>query len=284
MYTNSAVQTTPDYLYYASNDGNVSLFQGDCREVLAQLEPESVDLIFADPPYFLSNGGVTCNSGKMVSVHKGQWDVSRGAEENHAFNLSWLSECRRVLKPHGSIMVSGTRHVIFSIGFAMQQLNFKLLNDIAWHKVTPPPNLSCRYFTHSTETILWSGRDAKCKHHFDYPAMKEENGGKQMRNLWNIVPPLKAEKRFGKHPTQKPLALLDRIVRSASPEGALVLDPFNGCGTTGVACARLGRRYIGVELEQDYLDRTVQRFGDLEGEVAKPKKARRPRAKRKATG
>ncbi len=275
MYTNSAAQNTPDYLYYTSNDGQFSLFQGDCREVLDQLEPESVDLIFADPPYFLSNGGVTCNSGKMVSVHKGQWDVSRGAEENHAFNLSWLSACKRVLKPNGSIFVSGTRHVIFSVGFAMQQLNFKLLNDIAWHKVTPPPNLSCRYFTHATETIIWAARDGKSKHIFNYPEMKEENGGKQMQNVWHIMPPRKAEKRFGKHPTQKPIALLDRIIRAASNPGDLVLDPFSGSGTTGVAGARLDRRYIGVELDDEYLQRTVQRLGDLDGEIAPPKKSRR---------
>jgi site-specific DNA-methyltransferase (adenine-specific) len=195
----------------------------------------------------------------------------------HAFNREWLEACKRVLTPDGSIMVSGTRHVIFSVGYAMQQLGFKVLNDIVWHKVIPPPNLCCRYFTHATETILWAARGARSKHFFDYAAMKAENGGKQMQNVWSIVPPLKAEKRFGKHPTQKPLALLDRIVRAASPEGALVLDPFNGCGTTGIACARLGRRYVGIELDPEYLDRSIQRYEDLEGEVAQPKPRRKPR-------
>lgn len=259
--------------YFNSEDGRFTLFQGDCRAVLAELPAESVDLIFADPPYFLSNGGITCQSGRMVSVDKGQWDVSRGPDENHAFNTSWLSACKRVLKPNGTIFVSGTMHVIYSVGFAMQQLGFKLLNDIAWYKVIPPPNLCCRYFTHATETILWAARDARSKHYFDYAAMKTENGGKQMQSLWSLIPPLKAEKRHGKHPTQKPLTLLERVVRAACPEGGQVLDPFNGSGTTGVAAARLGRCFIGIELETQYLEQTKNRFGDLDGERAPQKSA-----------
>ncbi len=266
-----ATTRSPDHLYFSSTDGRFALYQGDCRQVLSQLPAESVDLIFADPPYFLSNGGITCQSGRMVSVDKGQWDVSHGVEAMHTFNTDWLAACRRVLKPNGTIMVSGTRHVIFSVGFAMQQMGFKMLNEVVWYKIIPPPNLSCRYFTHSTELILWAARDGRSKHYFDYPAMKAENGGKQMQNLWSIVPPLKAEKRFGKHPTQKPLALLERIVRAASPEDAVVLDPFSGSGTTGIAAARLGRRYIGVELDSEHLDRSILRLGDLSGERAEPK-------------
>jgi site-specific DNA-methyltransferase (adenine-specific) len=271
MYENNAASIASTNSYFSSADGNFVLLQGDCRRILHEMPAESVDLIFADPPYFLSNGGVTCQSGRMVSVHKGQWDVSRGIEDTHQFNTGWLSACKRVLKPNGTILVSGTRHVIFSVGFAMQQLGFKMLNEIIWYKIIPPPNLSCRYFTHATETILWAGRDARTKHHFDYQTMKAENGGKQMQNLWSLLPPLKAEKRFGKHPTQKPLVLLERIVRAASPEGALVVDPFSGSGTTGIACARLGRRYIGIELEKNYLDQTIQRVNDLDGERHLPR-------------
>jgi site-specific DNA-methyltransferase (adenine-specific) len=280
MYEAASAQRLSS-LYYQSDDKRFSLHQGDCREVLAGLPEESVDLIFADPPYFLSNGGVTCQSGKMVSVHKGKWDVSQGVEENHAFNHSWLAACKRVLKPNGSIFVSGTRHVIYSVGFAMQQLGFKILNDIAWYKVTPPPNLSCRYFTHATETILWAGRDGKTKHFFAYADMKQENGGKQMQSLWSLRPPLKAEKRFGKHPTQKPLALLERIIRAASEPGALVVDPFSGSATTGVASARLGRSFLGIEMESEYLQLAINRYEDLDGEVAatRPSRARRGPAK-----
>lgn len=270
MYGNKLPAQTTDEPYFCSADGAFTLYQGDCRVVMQQLAAESVDLIFADPPYFLSNGGVTCKSGRMVSVHKGKWDVSRGVEENHEFNRSWLAACKRVLKPNGTIFVSGTRHVIFSVGFAMQQLGFKMLNDIVWYKVTPPPNLSCRYFTHSTETILWAARDSQSRHHFDYQQMKQENGGKQMQSLWSIRPPLKAEKRFGKHPTQKPLALLERVVRAASREGDTVLDPFSGSGTSGIASARLGRNFVGVELETEFLDLAVSRMADLDGERATP--------------
>lgn len=277
-------QLTPAQPYFCNDDDMFTLYQGESCSLLAEMEPESIDAIFADPPYFLSNGGITCKSGRMVGVDKGKWDVSRGVEQNHRFNRDWLSACQRVLKPNGTIFVSGTRHVIFSAGFAMQQLGFKLLNDIAWYKVTPPPNLSCRYFTHATETILWAARDGRSKHYFDYPLMKEENGGKQMQSLWSIQPPFKAEKRFGKHPTQKPLLLLERIVRAATRPGDCVLDPFSGSGTTGVACARLGRRYIGLELEEDYLQLTLKRLGDLDGERKVVPKRRPPATARPRGG
>jgi len=168
---------------------HIRLYQGDCLELLALIPESSVDLIFADPPYFLSNGGITCHAGRMVSVNKGAWDKSKGPGANHDFNRSWLAACQRVLKPNGSIWVSGTAHVIHSVGFAMQQLGFKLLNDISWVKPNPPPNLSCRYFTHATETIIWAARDKKSRHTFNYKLMKETNRGKQMKSVWEIKPP-----------------------------------------------------------------------------------------------
>lgn len=253
--------------YYHDGE-SFRLFHADSLELLESMEEESVDMIFADPPYFLSNDGVTCKSGKMVSVNKGDWDRSNGVEQNHAFNLQWLESCQRVLKPHGSIFVSGTHHVIFSIGFAMQQLGFKILNDITWFKINPPPNLSCRYFTHSTETILWAGRNEDTKHTFNYQVMKEMNGGKQMKSLWNILSPRKAEKVHGKHPTQKPIELLDRIVQAASDEGDWVLDPFTGSSTTGLAAARLGRNFVGIDQEREYLDVSAARYEDLVAEMA----------------
>jgi len=265
----------PFSVYYTSQDGQQMLLQGDCLDVLERLPEGSVDLIFADPPYFLSNGGITCQSGKMVKVDKGGWDRSLGADGNHEFNRTWLAACQRVLAPNGTIFVSGTRHVIFSVGFAMQQLGFKMLNDITWFKVTPPPNLSCRYFTHSTETILWAARDQRSKHYFNYSLMKEDNGGKQMKSLWAIKPPYKIEKRFGKHPTQKPIALLDRILRAASRPGDLVLDPFNGSGTTGVAATLLGRAYVGVDKEAEYLDIAAKRMADCSGDLTALQKSAR---------
>jgi len=143
----------PFSVYYDDTEHSVRLLQGDCIEILNQARENSVDMIFADPPYFLSNGGITCQAGKMVSVNKGKWDKSKGVRGNHEFNLEWLKACQRVLKPNGTIWVSGTTHIIYSIGFAMQELEYKILNDIVWYKRNAPPNLSCRYFTHSTEIV-----------------------------------------------------------------------------------------------------------------------------------
>ena len=248
--------------YYEDNEHSIKLFCGDCLQLLPQFPKSSIDMIFADPPYFLSNGGITCHAGRMVSVNKGKWDVSHGVEENHKFNLAWLSECQRVLTKNGVIWVSGTAHVIFSVGFAMQQLGFKILNDIIWFKPNASPNLSCRYFTHSTETVIWAAKNQKSKHTFNYELMKQLSNGKQMRNVWEFSPPQPKEKVHGKHPTQKPLKLLDRILLASSRESDIILDPFNGSGTTAIAAVRLNRKYLGIEISKEYLDLTVKRLED----------------------
>ena len=239
---------------------HLRIYHGDCLELLALIPESSVDLVFADPPYFLSNGGITCHAGKMVSVNKGEWDKSRGPDANHDFNRAWLAAAQRVLKPNGSIWVSGTAHVIHSVGFAMQQLGFKLLNDISWVKPNPPPNLSCRYFTHATETIIWAAKSSKSRHTFHYKLMKESNRGKQMKSVWEIRPPETWEKKFGKHPTQKPIALLERILLASSNEGDLVLDPFSGSGTTLLAAFRLRRHALGCELSAEFLSLGLRRI------------------------
>lgn len=250
----------PYSIYYDDPEHSVKLLKGDCIEILNRARESSVDVIFADPPYFLSNGGITCHAGKMVSVNKGKWDKSKGVTENHEFNKEWLKACQRVLKPNGTIWVSGTTHIIYSIGFAMQELGFKILNDIVWYKRNAPPNLSCRYFTHSTEIVLWAAKNKKSKHYFNYQLMKEINEGKQMRNLWKIPAPRKEEKTFGKHPTQKPVELLKRILLASTKEGDLVLDPFCGSSTTGVAALLLNRKYVGIDIEEDYLDLSKKRI------------------------
>ena len=252
---------------WRSGDGRVRLFKGDCTTILAALPAESVDVIFADPPYFLSNGGSTCRAGKRTSVDKGAWDVSQGPDENHAFNHKWLAACNRVLRPNGTIWVSGTSHVIYSVCYAMQQQGFKQLNEIVWEKPNPPPNLSCRYFTHSTETILWAARNRKSKHHFNYDKMRELNGGKQMKSVWRLTAPGKSEKTHGRHPTQKPVSLLERLLMASCPQGGVVLDPFNGSGTTGVAAVQLGHSYIGVDLETEYLELTQARLLEVAPEL-----------------
>lgn len=244
------------------------LYTGNCIELfdaIYQKYPEGkFDTIFADPPYFLSNGGITCHAGKMVKVNKGDWDKSQGAELNHEFNLSWLARAQRVLKKDGTIWVSGTQHVIFSIGYAMQQLGFKILNMISWEKPNPPPNLSCRYFTHSTEMLLWAAKSEKSKHFFDYNAMKAENLGKQMKTVWKIPSPSSREKKFGKHPTQKPEALLRRCLQASTPSDGWVLDPFLGSGTTAVVAHALNFNFAGIDLSREYVDIAIARLNSGE--------------------
>jgi site-specific DNA-methyltransferase (adenine-specific) len=223
-------------------------------DYLAALPSETFDLVIADPPYFLSGGGTTCHAGQRVSVDKGTWDTTRTLAEMYRFNQAWLSLCQRLLTPNGSLWVSGTHHNIFNVGYVLQSLGYKMLNMIAWHKVNPPPNLSCRYFTHATETLIWAAKNDASRHTFHYAEMKRQNGGKQMPSLWHIPPPRTIEKRFGKHPAQKPEALVERIVQASSHPGDNILDPFCGSGTVGVVCARLGRRFVGVDLSEEYLE------------------------------
>jgi site-specific DNA-methyltransferase (adenine-specific) len=246
--------------YFESPDRRFRLYHADCLDLMPRMPEASFDLIFADPPYFLSNGGITCHAGKMVSVHKGKWDESKGPEADHEFTLAWLRQCRRLLKPNGSIWVSGTAHIIHSVGYAMQRLGFKLLNDITWVKPNPPPNLSCRYFTHATETIIWARRDEKGRHKFNYALMRRLARGKQMKSVWEIPAPAREEKAFGKHPTQKPLALLERILAASTDENDLVLDPFSGSATTGIAAARMNRPFAGIESDEAFLNLGARRF------------------------
>ncbi len=239
---------------------HIKIFQGDCLDILAKIPADSIDLIFADPPYFLSNDGITCHAGRMVSVNKGQWDRSPGPDKMHDFNRAWLQACQRVLQPNGALWVSGTSHVIHSVGFAMQQLGFKLLNDITWVKPNPPPNLSCRYFTHATETLIWAAKSKKSKHTFHYKLMRQHAGGKQMKSVWQILPPDRAEKRFGKHPTQKPVALLERILLASSNPRDLILDPFFGSGTAAIAAIRATRFVIGIEAFPEWNSLAIRRI------------------------
>ncbi len=249
---------------FSDDERGVWLYEANCLEFMDQLideHPNGVfDMIFADPPYFLSNGGITCHAGKMVKVDKGQWDKSMGPDLNHEFNTAWLSRCQRLLTANGTLWVSGTHHVIYSVGYAMQQLGMKILNDITWEKRNPPPNLSCRYFTHSTETIIWAARNEKAKHYFNYDLMRSMNGGKQMKSVWTLLAPSKQEKRFGKHPTQKPVELLERIILASTREGDFVLDPFSGSSTTGVAAIGLKRRFLGIEHERDFVKLSTERL------------------------
>lgn len=252
---------------WQSADEQSMLYHADAFALMRSIPDDSIDCIWTDPPYLLSNDGVTCVAGKRVSVNKGKWDRSNGIESDHDFNLSWLSECYRILKPAGTIWVTGTLHIYLSVGMAMMQLGFRLLNDVTWEKTNPPPNLGCRCFTHSTETLLWATKapkGSKHKYTFNYADMKAENGGKQMKTVWQYPAAGRDEKRFGKHPTQKPVALIARCLRASTNPGDFVFDPFAGSASTGVAALSLGRNFIGSELEREYADIGCLRLANVE--------------------
>lgn len=248
--------------FYKSADRNFTLLKGNCIELLNSFEFK-FDMIFADPPYHLSNGGFSVHSGKQVSVNKGDWDKSQGIEADYSFDKEWLSACRNKLKPNGTIWISGTYHNIFSIARCLTELGFKLLNCITWVKTNPPPNLSCRYFTHSAEYILWARKDAKTPHFYNYELMKEINGGTQMRDVWSLPSIAKWEKSCGQHPTQKPLCVLSRIIQASTQKGAWILDPFTGSSTTGIAANLLERRFLGIDLEESFLQISKARKEDI---------------------
>ena len=221
-------------------------------------------MIFADPPYFLSNGGISVQSGKQVSVDKGDWDKSQGFEKDNEFNRKWLSLCRDKLKDSGTIWISGTYHNIFSVAQMLNELDYRILNCITWAKTNPPPNLTCKFFTHSTEFILWARKSKKVSHFYNYELMKEINGGTQMRDLWTLPAIARWEKSCGKHPTQKPLPLLARIILASTKENEWILDPFTGSSTTGIAANLLGRKFLGIDKEQEYLELSKRRRIEIE--------------------
>jgi len=254
---------------------NFTLYNNDCLDILKKLPENSVDMIFADPPYLLSNGGFSVHAGKRVSVNKGEWDKSNGLKKDFEFHLSWIRACKRVLKPHGTIWISGTYHSIYQCGFALQVAGFQILNEISWFKPNATPNLSCRYFTASHETLIWAKKDKKSKHIFNYDLMKNgrwpedflKRPNTQMRSVWAIGTPKAIEKKFGKHPTQKPEDLLKRIVLASTKKGDLILDPFTGSSTTGLAAYLFGRNFIGVDTENKFLDLSIKRFEELERNI-----------------
>jgi len=253
--------------------GKSELYVGDCVDVLKQMPEKSVDMIFADPPYNLSNDGFTVHAGKRVSVNKGEWDKSSGPEKDFEFHFKWIEACKRVLKDDGTIWISGTYHSIYACGYVLQKQEFRFLNDVSWFKPNASPNLGCRMFTASHETLIWASKSKKAKHTFNYELMKNgdfpgdkiKNPGKQMRSVWSITTPNASEKNHGKHPTQKPLALLDRVVLSSTNPGDVVLDPFCGSATTGVASLLSNREFIGIDSDREYLEKlAIPRLRDAD--------------------
>lgn len=249
--------------FYKSPSHDFNLLHGDTFELLPQFNFK-FDMIFADPPYFLSSGGISVQSGKVVCVDKGDWDKSMSQDDINAFNLNWLWLCREKLKDNGTIWISGTYHNIFSVANCLTQLGYKILNVITWAKTNPPPNISCRYFTYSTEFIIWARKKEKVPHYYNYELMKHINGDTQMTDVWRLPAIAPWEKSCGKHPTQKPLGLLSRIIMASTKPGAWILDPFAGSSTTGIASNLLKRRFLGIERETAFADISKARREEIE--------------------
>lgn len=256
-----AEETDPAFYYDVFN--GIKLYNADTFSFFNNIPNNCVDLIFADPPYFLSSEGITCHSGKMGNVNKGEWDKSKPIGEIHTYNKQWLSECNRILKNDATIWVCGTFHNIFSVGYALQELGFKILNNIVWEKKDPPPNLTKKYFVHASEHLIWASKTKYSKHIFNHDALREISNGEPMRSVWKLPAVDRSEKVFGKHPTQKPEEIIRRAVIASSNVGDLVFDPFCGSGTTGVICKKLNRKFVGVDNNSKYLDIAQKRISTV---------------------
>ncbi len=256
------------HTFFQSKQADFQLLQGDCLEVMPALE-SNVHMVFADPPYFLSNDGLTVKDGKVQSVNKGEWDKLKSNEDAYNFTYEWLAAVREKMADNATIWISGTHHNIFTLGTLLPKLGFKILNVITWEKTNPPPNFSCRFFTHSTEFIIWARKYPKVPHYFNYDLMKRLNNDKQMKDVWRLPAIAKWEKTCGKHPTQKPLALLAQIILASTEKGAIILDPFSGSSTTGIAGHILDRQFIGIDRETNYLQLSKARYKDLQIEGRK---------------
>jgi len=258
--------------FFHSRNNDFILYKGDARVVVPCIPQDRVDMVFADPPYFLSNGGFSVQAGKCVSVNKGDWDKSHGLASDTEFNYRWIKACREKLAESGTIWICGTFHNIFSVATVLSELDFRILNAITWQKTNPPPNLSCRFFTHSTELIVWARKLKKVAHYFNYDLMHKIAGDKQMTDVWRMPAIAPWEKSCGKHPAQKPIALVVRAILAATQEGACVLDPFAGSATTGIAANLVNRKFVGIEQEDKFLDIAAARrieFDTCAGEWAK---------------
>lgn len=245
-------------MFYLSSDNQFYLYQGDTIQVMRQLD-QQVDMIFADPPYFLSNGGKKIQGTQMVSVDKGQWDKLDTLEQVNNFNRKWIDACKALLKDNGTIWVCGTFHNIYSVEMCLKEAGFQIINIITWQKSDPTPTWGDLHFNFSSEYIIWARKNPKSRHYFNFELMKEMNGGVLMPDVWKLPTVGMWEKTWGKHPTQKPLRLLYRIILASTQIGETILDPFAGSCTTGIAANLLDRKFIGVDQSEEYLNLGIRR-------------------------
>lgn len=250
-------------MYYQSTDKNFSLYKGDSLQILSQISNQ-FDMIFADPPYFLSNGGKKIQGRRMVSVNKGEWDKKKSSDDIDKFNQEWINQCKPLLKDNGTIWVCGTYHNIFSVEKCLRNAGFRIINIITWQKSDPTPTWGNLHFNFSSEYIIWAKKTPVANHYFNYELMKQLNGGKLMPDVWKLPTVGLWEKTCGKHPTQKPLRLLYRIILASTKVGDIILDPFAGSSTTGIAANLLGRKFIGIEQDEDFLLLGKKRKLDIE--------------------
>jgi site-specific DNA-methyltransferase (adenine-specific) len=236
------------------------VYRADCVDLMRLMPAACVDAIFADPPYRLSTGGVTVKSGRLAPVDKGSWDRSMGFRKDYEFNIRWLREARRILEPDGTLWVTGTHHVIFSLGFALQRLGYRIINDLVWSKPNATPNALHTAFTHAHETLIWASKGKAARHTFNYGLINSLDPASQVSSVWRIPTVPKSEKLHGYHPTQKPLRLVRRALLASTCEGDLVFDPFCGSGTTAVAAKELNRFFVGAELEVEFAELAARRI------------------------
>ena len=260
--------------YFMSDDYLFELYQKDSTECLKNMD-KKCDMIFADPPYFLSRGYSSKINSEWKNFDKGEWDRITSLDNINNFNRKWLSACRNVLKDNGTIWVSGTYHNIFSVATCLVELGFKVLNIIVWQKSDAKPTLSRNYFNFTTEYLVWARKSEKVTHLFNCDLMEQINGGARMGDVWRIPFVASWEMKQGKHPTQKPLRLLYRIILASTCEGETILDPFAGSCTTGIAANLLGRRFIGIDQSKEFLDYGIRRKKEIDDPVTAEKMLKR---------
>lgn len=247
--------------YFKTN--SFKIYHGDSSSILLKLEDNSVDVVFADPPYFLSSGRKMDIAGRKVSFEKGLWDRCRTTEEVDSFNESWINAVIPKMKDDATIWVCGTFHNIFSVERILVKNRFKIINIISWQKSNPHEIIDGQHLTFSTEFIIWARKSYHGRHVYNHELMLAQNGGKPLTDVWKLPTPAGWEKKCGKHPTQKPLRLLYRIILACSREGDTILDPFAGSCTTGIAANLLGRKFIGIDQSEEFLQLGIRRLEEI---------------------